>query len=223
MTTVSRLCFCALTAAALAASAQATLVTFTGGNVVLLDATTTTTNTVVSHSNVDYYEEGGFRLDFLPNSAGPAGSFVGAYYGGGNDVIHAHWESGGVGSPGVNLVRITKIGGGTFDLNYFTLTSNTATGGGPANGLEQAYIQGYLAGNPTGAAFQLPSENWGFPATQVACDSTFNVVDEVVFFATNDVDCFGMDDFYIDQIPSPAGLALAPAALVMMSRRRRRA
>jgi hypothetical protein len=46
------------------------VVTFTGGVVTRLDATTETKNNVVSWDNVDYYEEGGFKLDFLPNTAG---------------------------------------------------------------------------------------------------------------------------------------------------------
>lgn len=206
---------------ACASAAQAALITFTGGNVVRLDASVQTTNNSVVWDNVDYYEEAGFRLDFLPNSAVGFSTLIGNYYAAGNDVIHSHWSTGNFGQ--VTAVEITKIGGGTFDLNYFTLTSNTEFGGGPASGNEQTYVQGFDAFNvPTGPAVLLPSENWGFPATQIALGSDFDAVTSVRFFANNHVDCFGMDDFYIDQIPSPTGSALLSlGGLLAVSRRRR--
>lgn len=180
---------------------KAAIVTFTGGVVTRLDASTETTNNVVTWDNVDYYEEAGFRLDFQPNS-GSAGfaTHVGNYYSAGNDVIHSHWATGNFGL--VMTVEITKIGGGTFDLNYFLLTSNTERGGGPATGNEQAYVQGYNSFVPTGPAVLLPSEDWGFPATPILLGSDFDAVDSVKFFVTNHVDCFGMDQFYIDE-PAP--------------------
>jgi hypothetical protein len=210
---------CAIVAAVSAGQAQATLITFTGGNVRLLDATNTTTNNLAVHSNVDYYDEGGFRLDFLPNSAGGASAFVGDYYGASNDVIHAHWLTGGIG--GVITIEITKVGGGTFDLNYFTLTSNTAVGGGPATGNENTTVQGFLLGNPVAPATKLVPENWGFPATQIGFGPAYNVVDRVVFTAINEVDCFGMDNFYIDEIPAPGGIAVLGLAGLIAVRRRR--
>lgn len=190
--------------------ARAAVIDFTGGTVTRLDATTQATNNTVSWDNVDYYEQNGFRLDFLPNS-GSAGfaSNVGNYYGAGNDVIHAHWATGNFG--GISAIEITKIGGGTFDLNYFILTSNTSTGGSAASGLEQAYIEGFASNISTGAAMLLPPEDWGFPATQIFLGSAFDAVDMVRFYVTNAVDCFGMDEFYIDQaapVPEPATLAL---------------
>lgn len=190
-------------------SASAAVIDFTGGTVTRLDATTETTNNTVTWDNVDYYEENGFRLDFLPN-AGSTGfaTNVGNYYGAGNDVIHAHWATGNYG--GVTAIEITKIGGGTFDLNYFILTSNTDFGGGAASGNEQAWIEGFAANVSTGAAVLLPPENWGFPATQIFLGSAFDAVDQVRFYVTNAVDCFGMDEFYIDQapptVPEPASL-----------------
>jgi hypothetical protein len=137
----------------------------------------------------------------------------------GNDVIHAHWELGGLG--GVTLMEITQIAPGTFDLNYFTLTSNTAIGGGPAIGTEQTWVQGFFNGNPTGPAVLLPTENWGFPATQVGLGPEFDAVDSVRFFVTSDVDCFGMDDFYINEIPAPSTLAAGALFGAMAMRRRR--
>ena len=187
-------------------TASAAVINFTGGTVTRLDTSTETTNNSAVWDNVDYYEQGGFRLDFKTN-AGSAGfaTNIGNYYGAGNDVIHAHWASGSFG--GVTEIEITKVGGGTFDLNYFVLTSNTDTGGAPASGSELAYIEGFVANVSTGAALLLPPEDWGFPATQIFLGSNFDAVDSVRFFVTNVVDCFGMDEFYIDEdAPPPTGV-----------------
>lgn len=181
---------------------DAAIVTFTGGVVTRLDTTTQTTNNSVLWDNVDYYDEAGFRLDFLPNS-GSAGfaTHVGDYYTAGNDVIHSHWFTGNFGN--VALVTITKIAGGLFDLNYFVLTSNTEHGGTLASGNELAFIQGFVGTTPTGPAVLLPPENWGFPATPIFLGPDFDAVDNVVFMVANQVDCFGMDEFYLDQ-PAPS-------------------
>lgn len=194
--------FLALALMVLAARSQAAVITFTGGNVVRLAGPNQTTNNSVTWDNVNYYEEDGFRLDFVPD-AGSTGfaTHVGDYYGALNDVIHAHWATGHFG--GVTGIEISKIGGGTFDLNYFILTSNTQVGGGLATGLEQAWVEGFNSNVSTGPAVLLPPENWGFPATQIFLGAAFNNVDLVKFYVTNPVDCFGMDEFYIDEPPPP--------------------
>ena len=80
---------------ALASAVQAVVIDFTGGTVTRPDATTgkpstETTNNSAIWDNVDYYEENGFRLDFITNG-GSAGfsTQVGDYYQVGDDVIHA--------------------------------------------------------------------------------------------------------------------------------------
>lgn len=209
----------ALAAGAAASHAHAVLVTFTGGTVTFQDTTTLVTNGTTSNGNAAFYDEGGYRFSFLPALLSPSSAFVGTYYGGNNDVIHAHWDTGGIGQ--VNLMEITQLAPGTFDLNYFTLTSNSQIGGGPATGLEETWVQGYLGGFPTGPAVLLPVEDWGFPATQVGLGPDFDAVDSVRFFVTNQVACFGMDDFYINEIPAPSTLAIGALFGGLALRRRR--
>ena len=206
---------------------HAAVITFTGGTATLLDGTTEIPSNTVYWEGIDYYVEDGFKLDFIPN-AGSAGfsTIIGNYYGAGNDVIHAHWATGDFGD--VEAIEITKEGGGTFDLNYFILTSNTDTGGAPASGNEQAWVEGFAGGFSTGAPVLLPPEDWGFPATQIFLGPNFDSVDLVRFFVTNTVDCFGMDEFYIDEpappaIPEPASLTLLGmglAAIAFIKRRK---
>jgi hypothetical protein len=177
-----------------AAPSHAAIVTFTGGTVTRLDTSTETTTTTANWDNVDYYEEDGFRLDFLPNTATLFSTNVGDYYGAGNDVIHSHWATGNFGT--VTSIEITKVGGG------------------PASGNERAFIQGFDSlNNPTGLPQLLPVENWGFPATQIFLGAAFDAVERVVFTVENSVDCFGMDEFYIDEqapgvVPEPASVAV---------------
>ena len=116
-----------------AMQSHAVVVDFTGGTETFPDTTTATTNNVVLHGGVDYYEENGFKLDFIGGN-----EYIGNYYGAGNDVIHGHWVPFG----GLTSVEITKIGGGSYDLSYIMLTYNTQVGGRPATSLEKAYVEG---------------------------------------------------------------------------------
>lgn len=208
--------------------ARGAQITFTGGTVVRHSGPNQTTNNSVLWSDVDYYEEAGFKIDFIMSGApSPGASYIGNYYGAAqNDVIHGHWEAGGIG----NLVRIvvTKLDNTAFDLNYFVLTSNTDQGGGPANGTELAYIHASGDGIADDFSMQLPVENWGFPATQIFLGSEFDSIKAFWFDVNSDVDCFGMDNFFINEpapavpVPGTAVLACLGAASLVGYRRRLR-
>jgi hypothetical protein len=83
--------------------------------------------------------------------------------------------------------------------------------------LERAFVEGFAASVSTGAPVLLPPEDWGFPATSIFLGSAFDAVDLVRFTVENSVDCFGMDEFFIDQpapgIPEPGSLALLSLGL----------
>ena len=187
---------------------------FTGGTAYLTSGGTgTTTSGYDYYSNTDYYIENGFMLDFV-NPPGAWGEYIGDYYGQDatgnyNDVIHGHWQSG---FGDMTAIQITKVGGGTFDLNYFILTSNTQIGGGSATGNELAYIEAWVGGAMTYSQL-LPPDSWGWNGVQnpgplqndpqIYLGSQFDAVDMVQFTVGNAVDCFGMDEFFIDEAPPP--------------------
>src|SRR5687767_15168336 len=163
---------CAAAASFLLASvspASASVIDFTGGTVFFNGGGTAVTNNTVNYSDVASYEEDGFRVVFTFSQPVPAAfsSNIGDYYNVNNDVIHAHWLTGGLGHT--TAVTISRIDGALFDLNYFVLTSNTSTGGGAASGAEQTFI---TASN--GFSQRLPPENWGFPAQQIFLGSEFD-------------------------------------------------
>lgn len=199
---------CAL---ALAGTANAAVITFTGGTATLSNASTGVTNNSITYGNAIKYEELGFRVEFIGGA-----SSVGNYYGTGNDVLHTHWDSGDFGT--VTQVKITKIDGSAFDMNYFVLTSNTDTGGGAASGNEQAYIHASLDGVTASHSQMLPPDAWGFPSTQIFLGAQFDSVKAVWFDVANAVDCFGMDNFFIDEaapgtVSLPSSIALAGLGL----------
>lgn len=204
---------------AITSGASAAVVTFTGGTVDLGGGSTDTTDGTRRFDGVDFYTESGFKFDYV----GGSGGSVGAYYGAGNDVIHAHW-----GVNEMTHIEITKVGGGTFDFNYFVLTSNTLTPGGQAIGTENVYVQAWLNGSQVGSDFQLPSEDWGLTTTKdVFFNANFDLVDKVVVTSpTTSFSCFGMDAFYIDQaapVPEPSSaslLVLGIGGLIALRRRK---
>lgn len=203
-------------------SANATIIDFTGGTVTLNDGSTLTTNTSATYYNVDNYVEDGFMLNFIEvTTAGQDNSdftsIIGNYYGGGNDVIHGHWNTGNYGD--LTEIIISKVDGTTFDLNYFELTSNTDTGGGAASGNELAYITAYDSTNTQiGSSVLLPPDDWGWTGMnpQVFLGSDFDAVASVSITAANAIDCFGMDMFYIDEdAPPPHNPIPEPATFLL--------
>jgi hypothetical protein len=156
-------------------------------------------------SGANFYEEDGFHVDF-----GSTGAYVGDYYGVGNNVVHDHFID-------PTSIVITKIGGGTFDLNYFILTSNTHVGGGHADGTEHTYIHASYDGVTSAYSQLLPVEDWGFPATQVFLGAAFDNIKAFWFSQDNDVFCFGMDEFYIDEVAPPSASTVPePSSLVLV-------
>jgi hypothetical protein len=215
----------ALSVAAAIGQVHAVQINFTGGVVTRNDASTETTNNSVNWDDVSYYTEGGFKLQFFGTTT-PFTSNIGNYYGAGNDVIHGHWATGSFG--GMTQIKVTKLDNTAFDLNYFVLTSNTDTGGSVASGNERAFIHASLDGVTSSFSQLLPSEDWGFPATSVFLGSNFDGIKAFWFDVENKVDCFGMDNFFIDEpapaVPEPETYALMLAGLGLvgfMARRRK--
>lgn len=191
----------------------AELIDFTGGTATLWDGSTFSPNNSTYVEGVDYYVENGFKLDFIENNHNRVfTSIIGDYYGAGNDVIHGHWDTGVYGD--LTAIKVTKLDGAAFDLNYFILTSNTANGGAPASGNEQTYIHALEDGVNISYSQLLPPDDWGFGGSnpQIWLDSHFDSIKAFSFTVGNTVACFGMDNFYINE---PGPVVPVPGAVLL--------
>ena len=198
--------------------AHATKITFTGGVVTRHDGTTAVTANNINYQNVDYYTEGGFKLQFV-GATTAFSSNVGNYYGRGDDVIHGHWATGSFGT--LTQIRVTKVDNTSFNLTSFGLTSNTDQGGGHASGNEQAFIHASIDGTTESYSQMLPPENWGtLPPDRVVLGSDFSGIKAFYFTVNDKVDCFGMDDFFLNEtdptLPPSAVAVPEPETYAMM-------
>ncbi|NOQ64449.1 MAG: hypothetical protein GQ582_08055 [Methyloprofundus sp.] len=208
-----------------AGAASAVQVDFTGGTVYdgsgsIIGVTDTTANFTGA-----YYEEAGFRLEFLSGGTFDNGSF-GDYYNTGNDVIHGHWGANDVHSgPFGNLdqIKISKIDGSTFDLGGFRVSTNTAVGGGPADGNELTWVNSSKANE----IFTVTSDDWGLgsgPDPLITIAAGNSLFDDILWFSfTNDALSsavgLGLDNFFLDEEGDEGGTdptVPAPTAIYLL-------
>lgn len=217
--TISKILAAALLACGLAAPAQATLITFTGGTVTQNDGGTGVTNNAINWDNVQRYEEAGFRFTFIGTDSAFS-SNVGDFYGVGNDVLQGHWATGNFGY--LTQIRLTRSDGRAFHLGGFDIVSNTDTGGGPASGNEQVYVHASGDGIADDFAQLLPSDDSDFPATGFRVGAPFGNVRAIWFDVTGASDSFGIDNLDASAIPEPGTLALLGAGAFGLWATRRR-
>ncbi len=190
-----------IAALSIASPAQAVLIDFTGGTVTTLGGTTFITDTTAVYDDVDFYEQNGVKFDFLGPSANPFSYNIGNYYSIGNDVIHGHWTAGPFGD--LESIRVEKIDGTAFDLNYVKVTTNTNTGGGPASGTEEVFINALADGVNVSHSELLPSDDWGFagPNSEIFFGSEFDGIKAFTFTYGSGAVGLGLDEFFIDEEP----------------------
>ena len=184
---------------------DAALIDFTGGTITRFSAPLTATpDNTTSYNDVDFYVQDGVKFDFIGPAGDPFSYHVGDYYSVGNDVIHGHWAAGPFGD--MDSIRVEKTDGTAFDLNYFKITSNTASGGGPASGSEEVYINALADGVAVSATMLLPPDDWGFagPNSEIYLGSDFDGIKAFTFTFGSGAVGFGLDDFFIDEEPPPA-------------------
>jgi len=195
-----------LIGALLASSAYATVISFTGGTATDANGNLYTTAANQTYYNIVSYTENGYELDYVSNGNYNAQA-VGNYYGTDNDVIHGHWFGG------LQSIDVKNIEGATFDLNYFTITSNTSQGGGPHTDDEMIYVQGFRNGSAVTGSYLLPGEDWGMSSTSdIVLSSEFDNID-LFRISGSGAFCFGMDAFYINQAAPVEGIAIGSPSI----------
>jgi hypothetical protein len=215
----TRILAAALLACGLAAPAQASLITFTGGTVTQNDGTTGVTHNAINWDDVQRYEEAGFRVTFIGTDSAFS-SNVGDFYEVGNDVLQGHWASGNFGY--LTQIRLTRTDGGAFSLGGFDIVSNTDTGGGPASGNEQVYVHASADGIGDDFAQLLPSDDSDFPTTRFALGEPFSHVRAIWFDVSGASDSFAIDNLQASAVPEPGSLALLGAGAFSLWATRRR-
>lgn len=213
-----------LTSVGFASVSHAALIDFTGGTITENDNVTThVTDNTTSFDNVLMYVQDGFKVEFMfAGMATPFASIVGDYYGTDNDVSHWHWADGGFGE--VTEVVISKVDNTAFDLGGFQVTTNTATGGGSADGFENVVVNSSKLDN----LFRVDSDDWGLgngTDPLITVDPSNEFFKGITWFSfTNASDSssvgMGLDNIFLDEpgddngvdptnkVSSPATIAL---------------
>lgn len=184
----------------------AVVISFTGGTVHQIGGNIVRTDSTKNYTNVNYYEEDGFRFNFIGSSGEKFSYHVGTYYpeyGAANelynDVIHGHWAKGPHGN--MESILVHKIDKTAFDLNYFTITTNTDSGGSPSSGNEKIYINALLDGVNISHSKLLPSDDWGRSGNNpgIKLGVEFDNILAFSFTYGDQAVGFGADNFYIDE------------------------
>jgi len=203
---------------------SAVTIEFTGGTAYRSGGGTYVPNNTDSVWDANYYEEDGYRVDFID---GGNGEYVGVYYGPAmTDVAHGHMAP----SHGdLTEIRVSKIDGTPFALESFVLTSNTIVGGGSPDGTEQTYINASMTGAGISYSQLLPPEAWGDNAPSlnplITLGSEFSNVMWASITVASEVYCIGIDNLTVNDaqvIPEPATLSLLALGGLGLLRRRRK-
>jgi hypothetical protein len=194
----------ASTAVLIAAGQVHATINFTGGTAHLAGGSTGVTNNWKDFSNVVYYEQDGYRFDFAGNTSA---QYVGTYYEGTNDVLHAHF-----GRIPLKEIRVSKIDGSAFDLVSLVVISNVQKNFS-ATGLEQTFLNASHDGTTIGASYRLPSENWGPDSVKLVTPGTsFTHLKFFNITTSNYVTSVGIDDVTVHDAvasaPEPLSLAI---------------
>ena len=209
----------------IASSAHAVLIDFTGGTVYQFGGGTAVTDTTTNYGDVDYYEEAGVRFDFIGPSGTPLSYNVGDYYNAGTDVIHGHWDAGGIGD--MLSIHVEKIDGTPFDLEYFKVTSNTDNPGiGDPIGTIEVYVNALADGSTISASVLIPPDAWGYagPNSEIYLGPDFDNILAFSFTYGSGGVGLGLDEFEVNllPVPEPATISLILPALGMFAWKRRK-